>query len=72
MSGVGDNRRWRIWGGFTIVFTVIAETLNIMELDQLFIEWVLFILAVVCFLFAITAWDRRKRPGPPPAPPGLA
>ncbi len=54
-------RRWRIWGGLCIVFAVVAETLNILVPDQLFIQWVLFILAVVCFIFAITAWDRRKR-----------
>ena len=38
-----------------------AETLNIKVPDQHFIQWVLFILAVVCFILAITAWDRRKR-----------
>ncbi len=38
-----------------------AETLNILVPDQHFIQWVLFILAGVCFILAITAWDRRKR-----------
>ncbi len=55
-------QRWRTWGAFSIVFAVVAETLNILVPEQLFIQWVLFILAVVCFIFAITAWDRRKRP----------
>ena len=55
-------RRWRIWGAFGIVFAVVAETLNVLVPDQHFIQWVLFILAVVCFIIAITAWDRRKRP----------
>jgi hypothetical protein len=44
-----------------VVFAVAAETLNILVPDQHFIQWVLFILAVVCFILAITAWDRRKR-----------
>lgn len=56
-------QRWWIWGGFGTVFAVVAETLNILVPDQHFIQWVLFILAVVCFIFAITAWDRRKRSG---------
>ena len=54
-------QRWRMWGGFSIVFAVVAETLNILVPDQHFIQWVLFILSVVCFILAITAWDRRKR-----------
>ncbi len=54
-------RHWRIWGGFSIVFAVIAETLNILVPDLHFIQWVLFIFSVVCFIFAITAWDRRKQ-----------
>ncbi len=60
-------QRWRIWGAFSIVFAVLAEMLNILVPDLLFIQWVLFILAVVCFIIAITAWDRKKRsPGAEP------
>ena len=54
-------QHWRFWGLFGVVFAVAAETLNIQVPDQHFIQWVLFILAVVCFILAITAWDRRKR-----------
>tara|TARA_B100000315_G_scaffold254601_1_gene296015 strand:- start:1058 stop:1246 length:189 start_codon:yes stop_codon:yes gene_type:complete len=54
-------QHWRFWGLFGVVFAVAAETLNILVPDQRFIQWVLFILAVVCFILAITAWDRRKR-----------
>ena len=53
-------RRWRIWGAFGIVFAVVAETLNVLVPDRHFIQWVLFILAVVCFILAITAWDRSR------------
>ena len=54
-------QRWWIWGGFGIVFAVVAETLNILVPDQHFIQWVLFIFAVVCFIFAITALDRQRQ-----------
>ena len=54
-------QRWRFWGLFGVVFATAAETLNILVPDQHFIQWVLFILAVVCFILAITAWDQRKR-----------
>ena len=53
-------QRWRIWGAFGVIFAVVAETLNILVPDQHFIQWVLFILAVVCLILAITAWDRQK------------
>ncbi len=56
-------QRWRLWSVFGVVFAVAAETLNILAPDQHFIQWVLFILAVVCIIFAITAWDRRKQSG---------
>ena len=54
-------QRWWFWSVLSVVFAVAAETLNIKVPDQHFIQWVLFILAVVCFILAITAWDRRKR-----------
>ena len=54
-------QRWWFWSVLGGVFAVAAETLNIKVPDQHFIQWVLFILAVVCFILAITAWDRRKR-----------
>ena len=54
-------QRWWFWSVLGVVFAVTAETLNIQVPDQHFIQWVLFILAVVCFILAITAWDRRKR-----------
>ena len=54
-------QRWWFWSLSGVVFAVAAETLNILVPDQHFIQWVLFILAVVCFILAITAWDRRKR-----------
>jgi len=54
-------QRWWFWSVLGVVFAVAAETLNIKVPDQHFIQWVLFILAVVCFILAITAWDRRKR-----------
>ena len=54
-------QRWWFWSELGVVFAVAAETLNIKVPDQHFIQWVLFILAVVCFILAITAWDRRKR-----------
>jgi heme/copper-type cytochrome/quinol oxidase subunit 2 len=54
-------QRWWFWSLSGVVFAVAAETLNILVPDQHFIQWMLFILAVVCFILAITAWDRRKR-----------
>ena len=48
-------QRWWFWSVLGVVFAVAAETLNIKVPDQHFI------LAVVCFILAITAWDRRKR-----------
>jgi ABC-type Fe3+-siderophore transport system permease subunit len=54
-------QRWRIWGALGVVFAIVAETLNILVPDQHFIQWVLFIFAVVCFILAITALDRQKQ-----------
>ena len=54
-------RRWRIWGAFGVLFAIVAETLNYLVPDQHFIQFVLFTLAVVCFILAITGWDRQKR-----------
>ncbi len=54
-------QRWGFWSLLGVVFAVAAETLNILVPDQHFIQWVLFILAVVCFILAFTAWDRRKQ-----------
>ena len=51
-------QRWRIWGAFGVVFAIAAETLNFLVPDQHFIQFVLFTLAVVCFILAITGWDR--------------
>ena len=53
---------WWILGAISFVAAVVAETLNIIVPEHLFIQWVLFILSIVCFIIAITAWDRQKRP----------
>ncbi len=54
-------QRWQILGAVSVVSGVAAEALNIVVPDQLFIQWVLLILCIVCFIVAITAWDRQKR-----------
>ncbi len=54
-------QRWWILGAISAVSGVGAETLNILVPDQLFIQWVLLILCIVCFILAITAWDRQRR-----------
>lgn len=56
-------RHWRILGAVSIVAAVVAEALNVLAPEKLFIQWVLFILAVVGFILAVTAWDRQRRPG---------
>ena len=55
-------QRWWILGAISVVSGIVAETLNILVPEQLFIQWVLFILCIVCFILAITAWDRQKQP----------
>ena len=54
-------QRWQILGAVSIVSGIAAEALNIVVPDQLFIQWVLLILCIVCFIVAITAWDRQKQ-----------
>ena len=54
-------QRWQILGAISFVSAVVAETLNILVPDRLFIQWVLFIVSIVCFIIAITAWDRQKQ-----------
>jgi len=54
-------QRWQNLGAVSVVSGVVAETLNIVVPDQLFIQWVLLILCIVCFIVAITAWDRQKQ-----------
>ena len=55
-------RRWWVFAAISFVSAVVAETLNILVPDRLFIQWVLFILSIVCFIIAITAWDRHSGP----------
>ena len=54
-------QRWWILAAIGFVSAVVAETLNILAPDRLFIQWVLFILSIVCFIIAITAWDRQRQ-----------
>lgn len=54
-------QRWWIWGVIGVIAAVAAETLNILAPDQDFIQWALFILFLVCFILAITAWDRQRK-----------
>ena len=54
-------QRWQILGAVSVVSGIAAEALNIVVPDQLFIQWVLLILCIVCFIVAITARDRQKR-----------
>ncbi len=54
-------QRWRIWGAFGVVFAIVAETLNFLVPEQHFIQFVLFTLAVICFILAMTGWDRYRR-----------
>ena len=53
-------QRWQILGAVSVVSGIAAEALNIVVPDQLFIQWGLLILCIVCFIVAITAWDRQK------------
>ena len=54
-------QRWQILGAGSVVSGIAAEALNIVVPDQLFIQWVLLILCIVCFIVAITAWDQQKQ-----------
>jgi hypothetical protein len=46
----------------SVIFIIIAETLNIFLPDPEYLQWVFFLPAVVFFIVGITAWDRRNRP----------
>ena len=54
-------RRWQVWGGVCVFFAVIAEAVNILADEYQFVQWVLFIVSVVAFIVAITAWDRSRQ-----------
>ena len=55
-------QHWWILGVISFASAVVAETLNIIVPEHLFIQWVLFILSIVCFIIAITTWERQKQP----------
>ncbi len=52
---------WRIWAVLCILLTGAAEGLNHVTPDLEFLQWLLFVLAVICFIVGITNWDRRGR-----------
>jgi len=52
---------WRVWGVLSIALVVVAEALNSLVPDQALIQWVMFALALVCFIIAITTWDGQVR-----------
>ena len=54
------KKRWQFWAVPCVVLAVIAEALNILAPEALFIQWVLFVLSVAFFIIAITLWDRQS------------
>jgi len=54
-------RSWRVWGVLTVALVLVAEALNLLVPEQELIQWLLFVLAVACFIIAITTWDSQQR-----------
>ena len=55
------GQRWQTWAILCLVFAIVAEAINIFAPEALFVQWVLFVLAVGFFIAAITVWDRDRR-----------
>ena len=53
-------KRWQFWAVPCVALAVIAEAINILAPETLFIQWALFVLSVVFFIIAITLWDRQS------------
>ena len=66
--GIQKNKQsmllgWRIWAVLAVFLTLVAEGLNHLTPELEFLQWLLFTLAMICFIIGITAWDRQGRRG---------